>query len=274
MYDFIGLYPALLGFAYQILIALAIFIIGRILIKILLGLIEKSLNKTGLDEGLKKFIVAFVKAAGYVLLVFIIAGRIGINSASILAVLGSAGIAIGLALQGSLSNLAGGLLILLMKPFTVGDYISYNGVEGKVDMIGLVYTTLISADNKKITLPNGVLSNGVVVNSTAYEIRRLDILIGVAYDSDIELVKKCIISGYKSVPGILTDSELISYIASFGDSSIVMGGRGWCKSADYLACKGEVLEHIKREFDKNEIEIPFNVLNVILDQDDTVKEIR
>lgn len=257
-------YPALLSFLYQLVVILLIFFVSRKIVKILLKMLSKSMEKFRVDEGVKRFILSLLKAMYYILIVFVIAERIGVNSASIVAVIGSAGIAIGLALQGSLSNLAGGVLILLMKPFSVGDYILYHDVEGQVHMIGLVYTTLVSADNKKITVPNGILSNAVVINSTAYENRRLDLKVGVAYDSDTELARRCVIAAYENTADILDDPKPVSYIEGFEASAIMIGGKGWCRSTDYLACKWEVLAAIKEEFDKNGIKIPFNSMNVFM----------
>ncbi|MDO4788823.1 MAG: mechanosensitive ion channel [Johnsonella sp.] len=257
-------YPALLSFLYQFLVILLIFFLSRKIMQILLKMLSKSMEKFKVDEGVRRFVISLLKAMYYILFVFIVAERIGVNSASIIAVIGSAGIAIGLALQGSLSNLAGGVLILLMKPFCVGDYIYYHDVEGQVHMIGLVYTTLISADNKKITVPNGILSNAVVINATAYENRRLDLRIGVAYDSDTELAKRCVIAAYKSIGDILDDPEPIAYVEGFEASAIMIGGRGWCRSENYLSCKWEVLAAIKRELDKNGVEIPYNSMNVFM----------
>lgn len=160
------LIPAAETIVFQLVVIILIIVIGRKLTRMLCRLTEKGLAKVDIDSGVKKFLISIIRAACYILIGFVIADRLGIGTASLVAVLGSAGIAIGLALQGSLTNLAGGILLLLMKPFVVGDYIAFSGGEGTVKSIDIIYTTIVTNDNKVITVPNGSLSNGVITNMT------------------------------------------------------------------------------------------------------------
>lgn len=254
--------PVFLGFLYQLLVIIIIALAGKKLISILCSMLKHSLNRLNMEEGAKKFIISLVKALLHLVVVFIIAERLGISSSSLAAILGSAGIAIGLALQGSLSNFAGGMVVLFMKPFKVGDYISGAGVEGSVSMIGIIYTTIITADNKKITVPNASLSNAVVTNITAFDRRRLDISIGISYESDLETAKKCIKDIYANDKRIYNEPEVLVFVESFENSCIMLGSRAWCQTSEYLEVRWHILEQIKNKFDENGIEIPYNKIDV------------
>lgn len=256
--------PTIINFIYQILFVIIILFISSKLIHYAILILKKFLNNSKFDIGVRKFLLSLFKALAYTVVILVLAIRLGINSASILAILGSAGIAVGLALQGSLSNFAGGILILIMKPFVIGDYIITPQAEGSVYMIGLIYTTIITYDNKKITMPNGSLSNGIITNLTANEERMLEIKIGVAYSSDIDFVKSILHKVLISDSSILKDREIICFLNSFEASSIIMGLRAWCPSKEFNITKWRIQENIKREFDKNGIEIPFNQLEVKL----------
>ncbi len=259
--------PLLLKLLYQIGIVLLILLVGSKLISYFMGLFGKFLEKSPMDRGLRKFTISLVRAAAYVLLLLIAAQRIGINSTSIVAVLGSAGLAIGLALQGSLSNFAGGVLILVMKPFITGDYIVTDLAEGKVHAIGLVYSTIITYDNKKITMPNGNLANSVITNLTARTERMLEIKVGVAYDSDVEKVKKILYELCSNDEGILKDKEILCYLDAFEPAAMMVGLRAWCSGAEYNKTKWRLNEKIKAAFDAQQIEMPHNAFQVLLKKD-------
>ena len=186
-----GLIPDLLNFALQVVIAIVIYIIGGKIIGAIVKMVRRSMDKAGADEGVKQFVTPVIKYGLYVILIFIIMGLFGIATTSAVAVLGSAGVAIGLALQGSLSNFAGGVLILILKPFRVGEYIVVNGsgIEGTVTEISVFYTKLLTADNKLIVIPNGTLSNSSITNVSNVDRRRLDILGGIGYEADIREAK-------------------------------------------------------------------------------------
>lgn len=258
--------PDILAFAVKVLIAIVILIVGRIIIKIIVKLLDKILSKSNVELSVVRFLKSLIKALFYVVLIVVIFAQLGIPTASFVAVLGSAGIAIGLALQGSLSNFAGGVLILILKPFKVGDYISdgNTGREGTVYKIDLFYTTIITIDNKKVTIPNGTLANSDITNATAYETRRLDMNIRVSYSSDINQVKDILSSILDSVSEIMKDQERMVIVKEFGASEITMEVRVWLRTEDYWPVKFRIHEMIKIEFDKFGIEIPYNQLDVFI----------
>lgn len=184
------------------------------------------------------------------------------DSASLIALFGSAGLALGLALQGSLANFAGGVLILLMKPFKVDDYIVTASGEGTVAVIGLVYTTLLTVDNKKIVIPNGTLANSPLTNVTTMEKRRLDISVGIGYQADLKKAKKVLQRIYENHPEIIKEDGITVFVDSLGESSVLLGARGWVSTGTFWQTKWEITEEIKLAFDREGIEIPYNYLNV------------
>ena len=237
-------------------------LIGSRIIKFTSKFIRRTLDKMGLEIGISRFLVSVAKAFQYGILIFIAAEKIGISSASIIALLGSAGIAIGLALQGTLTNFAGGVLILVTKPFKVGDYIISQGGEGQVSNIGVVYTTLVSADNRKIVIPNGTLSNEPMTNVTGMGKRRVDILVGISYTADLKKAKDILQRLLEEHPLVLKEEPMQVFVHSLGDSAVMIGGRAWASSDDYWNCRWDITESVKLEYDKAGIEIPFNQIDV------------
>lgn len=260
--------PDLMALGWKLLIALIIFLIGRKLIRILQKMMRASFERTGVEIGVSKFLRSLTEFVLYALLVFIILGQLGVNTTSILAVLGTASLALSLSLQESLGNFAGGVLILMMKPFKVGDYITCPQGEGAVSMIGLVYTTLVTIDNKAITIPNGTLANSTVTNVTAMEKRRLDITVGIGYRADLLKAKSVLARIYGEHPAILKDSEITVFVDSLGESSVVLGARGWVAADDYWKTRWDITERIKLAFDEAGIEIPFNQMDVHIIRDE------
>lgn len=254
--------PWMLELGKNILVALVIFLIGRKLIHIVKKMLDRSLDRSGMEIGAAKFLKAVVNVCLYAMLLFMIAGQIGINTASIIAVLGTASLALSLALQGSLSNFAGGVLILVMHPFRVGDYIICGQGEGTVNTIGLVYTTLITVDNKAIAIPNGTLSNTTVTNVTAMEERRVDLTVGIGYQADMKKAKMLLEQIYTESPLVKKERGITVFVDNLGDSAVVLGVRGWVATADYWQARWELTENIKLVFDREGIEIPFNQLDV------------
>ncbi|MFR3729805.1 mechanosensitive ion channel family protein [Lacrimispora sp.] len=250
--------PDLIAFGIKLLIALLIFFIGSRIIRLFYHMLERSFQKMDMEVSLSKFLLSVLNAGMYCLLGFIIAGQIGVNSASIVALLGSASIAIGLAVQGSLANFAGGVLILMMKPFRVGDYIVSKDGEGTVRTIGLVYTVLTTADNKQVVIPNGTLSNSALTNVTAMESRRLDVLIRISYGSDLKKAKDVLEKILKSHPGILKEELMEVFVSDLTDQGVILGVRGWTRMEDYWSVRAEVLEQIKLRLEEEGIEIPCN----------------
>lgn len=255
-----------LNLGVRILIAILTLFIGSKLIKYILKLFKKTLEKAGADSSITQFLCSFAKASLYIVLGFLVASYCGIDAASIVALLGSAGVAIGLAVQGSLSNMAGGVLILLLKPFKIGDYIIDSvGNEGTVDEIHVIYTRLRTADNKVIILPNGTLANNSITNVSTSNIRRCDLQIGIAYDADIKLAKETMLEVITQDEATLKDKDLLVFVDTLGDSSIIMGVRCWFNNNDFWTGKWRITEEIKYALDEAGIEIPFQQMDVHID---------
>ena len=252
----------------NILIALLVLIIGRKLVKWILRLMERSYTKSELDPMVAKFASSLVKFVLYGVLIVIIIGILGIPTSSFIAALSAAGLAIGLALQGSLSNFAGGVLILLFKPFTIGDYLKEdtNANEGVVVGIDLFYTKLQTGDNKLIVVPNGTLANSSLTNFTSQKMRRLDLTVGISYDSDIKKAKQVLLDIINAHELVLKDQEVKVFVSSLDESQVTIGTRVWTGTDDYWTAKWELLEQYKEQLEANGIEIPFNQLSVTINE--------
>lgn len=198
-----------------------------------------------------------------------LAASFGVDAASIVALLGSAGVAIGLAVQGSLSNLAGGVLILVLKPFKVGDYIveSATGKEGTVTEIQIFYTKLLTGDNRTVVLPNGSLANNSLVNVTAQEARRMDIRVSVSYKADLRLAKSVLMQVLTEDTAVLKDRDMLVFVDELGSSAVELGVRCWFKREDFWAGKWRVTENCKLALDEAGVEIPYNQLDVHFDRE-------
>ena len=225
-------------------------------------LIDKAVAKSSADEGVSKFIHSVLKVALYIILTITICGQVGIETTSFAAIVASGGLAIGLAFEGSLSNFAGGVMILIMKPFTVGDYIESNGVEGTVYKIDIFYTSLKTVDNKSVKLPNGTLSNSILTNYSMNDKRRVDVEVGISYDDNIELARKELERVMNSYSNIMHDEANAVVVKNLADSAIIMEVRVWVPTEYYWDCKFYLNENIRVSFDKAGISIPFNQLDV------------
>ena len=254
--------PALSGFAMDLLAAVLILIIGFKVVGAVRRMAERSFARMEMELSLRKFLLSLIQVGLYAVLIFMAAERIGIQSSSIIALLGSAGVTLGLALQGSLSNFAGGVLILLMRPFKVGDYIVSQYGEGTVAVIGLVYTTLNTTDNKTVVIPNGSLSNSPITNATAEKFRRLDLTVGISYQADLKKAKDILLDIYTSHPKVLKDHPIQVFVDQLADSAVIIGGRGWTATDDYWQTRWDITEEIKLRLDEAGIEIPFNQMDV------------
>ena len=256
--------PGLLDFAIDVVLAGIVFIIGTRIIKWLVKIVKNSMTRANIEQGVLTFISSLFRYVLYFVLVLIILSQFGVTASSVIAVLGSAGLTVGLALQGSLSNFAGGVLILLLKPFVVGDYIIENTdkMEGTVAEITIFYTKLLTPDNKAIMLPNGTLSNSSIVNVTAMNKRRLDLRFGVAYDSNIQKVKEILERVAIGDTAIMKEEPTNVFVSELMDSYVEMGVRGWVKTDDYWTAKWRITENVKLEFDKAGISIPFPQMEV------------
>lgn len=258
-----------LNLGVRIVLALVFFFIGVQFVKLLRRIIKRSLEKANADVGVTQFIDSFIKIGTYAVLIMVIATSFGVDAASIIAVLGSAGVALGLALQGSLSNLAGGVLILILKPFKVGDYIieDTNKNEGTVTEIQIFYTKLTTPDNKTIVLPNGTLANSSLTNVTHAPHRRNEMKIGISYDSDIKTAKKVLQELLDNDSAVLQDMDKLVFVDELADSSVVIGVRCWFKNEDFWTGRWRLLEEAKYALEENGISIPYPQLDVHIQQE-------
>ena len=252
----------------RILISVIVLFIGSKLIKILLRILKKALKKTEADESVESFLYSFVKVSLYVILVFMIASYCGVDAASIVALLGSAGVAIGLALQGSLSNLAGGVLLLILRPFNVGDYIiDAAGNEGTVDEIQVFFTRLRTVDNRIIVLPNGNLANNCITNVTTSKCRRCDIAINISYDADLKKTKEVLLDLLENDAKVMKSRDRMVYVDSLGESSMVLVVRCWFENCDFFEGKCRLNENIKYALEEANITIAHQQMDVHIKKD-------
>lgn len=247
----------LFDFGPKILGALIVFFIGKYIISLLLKALDKIFVKYEIDASLATFLKSFSNAILYVLLFITIASQIGIELTSFIAILGAAGLAVGLALQGSLANFAGGVLILIFKPFKVGDTLEAQGTLGSVESIDILYTKIKNFDNKLVTIPNGTLANNLITNHSEKPTRRVDMAIGVAYGTDLKKTRQVILSTLKRDERIHADPEPVVKFTSFGDSSLDLSVRCWTDTGDLWPVYWDNMEALKEAFEANDIEIPF-----------------
>ena len=241
----------------KLLLAVVVLYFGLWVIRGLKVGLNKVLDKRSVDESLKDFCINLVSILSKVALAIAVIDMLGVKTTSFVAILGAAGLAVGLALQGSLANFAGGALILLFKPFKVGDYIIAQGEEGTVQKIDIFNTWLNKLDNRRVILPNGPLASGIIVNVTAEEVRRVDIAIGVSYGSDIDQVRKVVLGVVENDSRILKDPAPFLGLTEMADSSVNFTFRVWCKCADYWDVYFQTNEAVKKALDREKIEIPF-----------------
>lgn len=250
------------SFGLKLIAALLVLFIGSKIIKFIKKWLKSSAKMNKIDPGVRTFISSFSGIALYIFLFITIAMILGIPTTSFITALASCGVAIGLALQGSLSNLAGGIMLLLFKPFKVGDYISTVSESGTVTNITIMYTVLTTPDNKVVTIPNGALSNSVVENYSSSDIRRVDNVFTVAYDSDIDKVKEILLNVLRNHEKVLKDPEPFARLTKHGDSALEFTTRAWCKQEHYWDVNFDLIELVKENFDKNNIAIPYPQMDI------------
>lgn len=258
--------PAVIGFLVQIIVAIIVLLVGIKIIKSVVKVIKKGFDRSHIDDGVGTFLTSLIKYTLYFILVMAILSSFGIATGSVVAVLGSAGLTIGMALQGSLSNFAGGVLILLLKPFVLGDYIidDTTGEEGTVSNISIFYTRLKTIDNKVVLIPNGKLSDSCITNVSMMEKRRIDIYVTVSYSADLQKTKNVLNNVAISQVLRLEGEPIDIFVSELKDSAVEMGIRVWAKNEDYWTLKWKMTEDIKNALDANHIEIPFPQLDVNL----------
>lgn len=248
----------------KLIIAIIILIIGFKIINYLSKKLTRSLSKKNIDTTISKVTVSFSRVILKVLLVILMVGYVGIQTASLSAVVLSLGTGISLAVQGTLSNFAGGVIILIMRPFRIGDFISSNGQSGTVEDIKLFYTHIVTTDNKAVMIPNGTLANNVIVNASAKEDRRCDVIMPVSYDTNTEFAIEVIKGVISKNNNIFDTPAPFVKVGELADSSINIYVRVWCKNSEYWNVYFYLLNEIKNAFYENNIEIPFNQLDVNL----------
>ena len=256
--------PNLISFAIEIVLALIFFFLGRIAIKWIRKLTRKMLERSNVDKGVETFVDSLLKFMLYGILLFTIATKFGFDTASVAALIASAGVAVGLAVQGSLSNFAGGILILLLKPFVVGDYIieDNHGDEGTVKEIQLFYTKLLTVDNRTVVIPNGMLTNNSLTNVTHMDERKLELKVSISYESDLLKAKAVLADLIRKESRIMQDKEHRIFVDELGDDGVILGMRCWVSTEDYWNVRWDMLEGIKLTFDRESIVIPYRQMNV------------
>ena len=258
--------PLVMDFVLKLIIAVIVILVGIRIIKFVRKQVRKILEKTNLDEGLKQFLDHLFNVFLYFVLIMVVLGTFGITASSVIAIIGSVGLSIGLALQGTLSNFAGGVLILLLKPFVVGDYIreDTNGNEGTVAEIQLFYTKLVTVDNKTVILPNGTLSNCSLTNYTNQDKRMIDLKVGISYQADLKTAKDLMEKVMLEEPARLENEDMRVFVSELGDSAVIIGIRAWVSTGDYWEARWRVTEKIKYVLDENGIEIPYPQMDVTI----------
>ncbi len=254
----------IIGFGIKVIFAIITFFVGRIVISWIRKIVRKSFERSKADKGVEQFVDSMLKTALYFLLIFMIATKFGVDTASAAALIASAGVAVGLALQGSLSNFAGGVLILLFKPFEVGDYIieDTKGNEGTVKEIRIFYTKLVTLDHRIVVIPNGILTNSSLVNIAAKEERKLDLAIDITYGTDLKKAKAVIESVLRNDPDIINKDDILVVVSELSSNAVVLGVKAWVKNSKYLTVKWRILEEIKLKCDENNVEFAYPQITV------------
>ncbi|MBE7028788.1 MAG: mechanosensitive ion channel [Clostridia bacterium] len=249
----------------KIIAAVIILFVGSKLIKFIKKWIKTSSKLEKIDMGVRTFLGSFLGITLYAILFITIAMVLGIPTTSFVTALASCGVAIGLALQGALGNLAGGLMILIFKPFKVGDYIDTSSTSGTVTNITIMYTVLTTPDNKVITVPNGILTNSVIENYSASDERRVDLTFATGYECDIEKVKEILLSVANKNEKVIKEPVPFARLVRHGDNSLEYTLRVWCKASDYWDVNFDLIETVKKEFDLNNISIPYPQMDIHID---------
>jgi len=250
----------------NIISAVLILFIGNIIVKSIANSVSNVLNNKEMDKAVVDFVHALVRYLLFVIVLIAALGRVGVQTASVIAVIGAAGLAIGLALQGSLSNFAAGVLIVAFRPFKSGDYVEIGGVAGAVDSIQIFQTVLTTPDNKMVVVPNGGVIGGPIINYSRHDTRRVDHVIGVSYSADLQKTKEVIIKILESDERVLKEPAVTVGVVALADSSVNFVVRPWCRTTDYWAVYFDTLQAIKEGLDKEGIDIPFPQMDVHLNK--------
>ena len=244
-------------FGKNIFIALVIFYVGRMAIGLVVRALHKLMQKQGVDKTLETFVCNLVRMALLVVVIIAAIGALGVETTSFIAIFGAAGLAVGLALQGSLSNFAAGVLIVLFRPYRVGDFIEGAGISGSVEQVQILTTVLKTGDNKQVIVPNSQIMNSIITNYSANDTRRVDMVVGVSYDDDLDKVRKTIRELVAADERILAEPECTIAVSALADSSVNFVVRPWVKTSDYWGVMFDMTEAIKKRFDQEGISFPF-----------------
>ncbi|WNJ94279.1 small-conductance mechanosensitive channel MscS [Vibrio ruber] len=263
----------LLQYGVNIIAALLILFFGNIFVKVIAGSVAKVLRKKDMDPAVVEFIHGLVRYLLFVIVLIAALGRIGVQTASVVAVIGAAGLAVGLALQGSLSNFAAGILIVAFRPFKSGDYVEVAGVAGSVESIQIFQTILKTPDNKMVVVPNSSVIGGAITNYSRHATRRIDLMIGVSYSADLQKTKQVLRETVERDDRILKDPDTTIGVHTLADSSVNFVVRPWVKTADYWPVYFDLMMNIKQALDANDIEIPFPQMSVHLNKVDKVDKV-
>ena len=252
----------------KIVLAVVVLIVGSFVIKGLNKWVKKALDKAKLDEAVKKIAEKFIKGLLYIILIIAVVDILGVSMSSVIAILASCGLAVGLALQGALTNLAGGIMILIFKPFKLGDYIEGSGSEGVVKDISIFYTTLLTLDNKKVCIPNGDLMNANITNYSAEETRRVDLEYKITNDADTEEVKRVLLGAAAETKGVLANPAPFTRMSAVDDDTFIFTVRVWCKTAAYWDVYFDLIENCSWTLQENRIDDPEERIAVRLVKDE------
>lgn len=250
----------------NIILAFAVFVVGRWLANMIVRGVKRLMKKANMDEALIGFLSSILNAVLLVVVVIAALEQLGVNTTSVLAVFAAAGLAVGLALKDSLSNFSAGVMLIIFKPFKVGDFIEAAGIAGVVEVIRIFNTQLRTGDNREIIVPNSQIYSGIITNFSAREQRRIDLVIGIGYEDDIRAAKQILESILQAEERILKDPAPVILVSELGESSVDLAVRPWVTSADYWNVRSDLLETIKREFDAKGISIPYPQRDVHMHQ--------
>lgn len=252
--------------AINIILALAVFVIGRWLASMIVRGVKRLMKKANMDKALIGFLSSILNAVLFVVVVIAALEQLGVNTTSVLAVFAAAGLAVGLALKDSLSNFSAGVMLIIFKPFKVGDFVEAAGISGVVEVIRIFNTQLRTGDNREIIVPNSQIYGGIITNFSAREQRRIDMVIGIGYEDDIRAAKQILEEILQADERVLKEPAPVILVSELGESSVDLAMRPWVKSADYWNVRSDLLETIKREFDAKGISIPYPQRDVHMHQ--------
>jgi len=254
------------AYGLKIVGAIVILVVGRIVVGIITGIVRKLMNRSGTDATLTKFVVSLAKTALMVILFIIVLNQLGVQTTSFVAIIGAIGLAIGFALQGSLSNFAAGVMLMIFRPFKAGDFVDAGGATGSVEEVGIFVTIMKTPDNKKIIVPNSGVTGGNITNFSAMDTRRVDLVFGIGYEDDLKKAKQVLERIVAEDPRVLKDPAPVVAVNELADSSVNFVVRPWVNSSDYWAVYWDLTEKVKTVFDAEQISIPFPQQDVHMHQ--------